>query len=37
MSKADAVFVILCLGATLYATFGGADFGARCLAAPRIA
>ncbi len=28
MSKADAVFVILCLGATLYATFGGADFGA---------
>ena len=28
MSKADAVFVILCAGATLYATFGGADFGA---------
>ena len=28
MSKADFVFVILCAGATLYATFGGADFGA---------
>ncbi|MFN8150061.1 MAG: cytochrome d ubiquinol oxidase subunit II [Solirubrobacterales bacterium] len=28
MSKADVVFVILCLGVTLYATFGGADFGA---------
>jgi len=28
MSKADVVFVILCAGATLYATFGGADFGA---------
>ena len=28
MSRADAVFVILCAGATLYATFGGADFGA---------
>ena len=28
MSKADIVFVILCAGATLYATFGGADFGA---------
>ena len=28
MSKADAAYVILCVGATLYATFGGADFGA---------
>jgi cytochrome d ubiquinol oxidase subunit II len=28
MSKADLVFAILALGATLYATFGGADFGA---------
>ncbi len=28
MSQADVVFVILCAGATLYATFGGADFGA---------
>lgn len=28
MSKADVVFVILCLGTTLYATFAGADFGA---------
>lgn len=28
MSKADVVFVILSLGATLYATFAGADFGA---------
>lgn len=28
MSKADVVAVILLAGATLYATFGGADFGA---------
>jgi len=28
MSKADVVAVILCAGATLYAVFGGADFGA---------
>ncbi len=28
MSRADVVFVILCIGATLYATFAGADFGA---------
>ncbi len=28
MSKADVAFVILCAGATLYAIFGGADFGA---------
>jgi cytochrome d ubiquinol oxidase subunit II len=28
VSKADIVFAILALGATLYATFGGADFGA---------
>lgn len=28
MSKADIVYVILCAGAALYATFGGADFGA---------
>jgi len=28
MSKADVVFAILCAAATLYATFGGADFGA---------
>lgn len=28
MSKADIVYVILCAGALLYATFGGADFGA---------
>ena len=28
MSKADVVAAILCLGATLYAIFGGADFGA---------
>ena len=28
MSKADACAVILWAGATLYAVFGGADFGA---------
>ena len=28
MSKADAVAAILWVGATLYAVFGGADFGA---------
>src|SRR3954452_9833020 len=28
MRTADAVAVVLCVGATLYAVFGGADFGA---------
>ena len=28
MSEADAVAAVLWLGATLYAIFGGADFGA---------
>ena len=28
MSKADVVAIILAAGATLYAIFGGADFGA---------
>ena len=28
MSKADAVAVVLWIGATMYAVFGGADFGA---------
>ena len=28
MSRADAVAVVLWIGATLYAIFGGADFGA---------
>ena len=28
MSKADAVAAVLWIGATLYAVFGGADFGA---------
>ena len=28
MSKPDVVAAILCAGATLYAIFGGADFGA---------
>ncbi len=28
MSKADAAAAILWVGATLYAVFGGADFGA---------
>ena len=28
MSKADAVAVILLIGITMYAVFGGADFGA---------
>ncbi|MGZ4362270.1 MAG: cytochrome d ubiquinol oxidase subunit II, partial [Gaiellaceae bacterium] len=28
MSRADAVAIVLWIGATLYAIFGGADFGA---------
>ena len=28
MNKADAVAVILLVGVTMYAAFGGADFGA---------
>ena len=28
MSSADAVAVVLLLGVTMYAVFGGADFGA---------
>ena len=28
MSRADAVAVILLIGVTMYAVFGGADFGA---------
>ena len=35
MSKADAVAAILLAGATLYAVFGGADFGAGHLGAAR--
>ena len=35
MSKADVVAVILCAGATLYAIFGGADFGAGIWSLPR--
>ena len=33
MSKADAVAAMLWVGATLYAVFGGADFGAGLLVA----
>ena len=35
MSKADAVAGVLWVGATLYAVFGGADFGAGLLVAGR--
>ncbi len=28
MSRADAVAIVLLIGATMYALFGGADFGA---------
>ena len=35
MSKADVVAAMLWVGATLYAVFGGADFGAGLLVARR--
>ena len=35
MSKADVAAAILWVGATLYAVFGGADFGAGLLVAGR--
>ena len=31
MSSADAVAIVLWIGATMYAIFGGADFGAGLL------
>ena len=35
MSNADAVAAVLWVGVTLYAVFGGADFGAGLLGAGR--